>query len=61
LYEESGVKEYWIVHPKDKTINVFLLQEDGKYDAGTLYERKGEVPVHVFGDYLIDLGEIFEQ
>ena len=61
LYEESGVKEYWIVHPKDKTIHVFLLQEDGKYDAGTIYERKGVVPVHVFGDYPIDLNEIFEQ
>jgi Uma2 family endonuclease len=60
LYEASGVKEYWIVHPKDKTITVFLLQENGKYDEGTTYEEKGNVPVHVFGDYLIDLKDIFE-
>jgi len=58
LYEESGVKEYWIVHPKDKAITVFLLQ-DGKYDAGTLYELEGKVPVHIFDNYLIDLDEIF--
>jgi Uma2 family endonuclease len=61
LYEESGVKEYWIVHPKEKAINVFLLQEDGKYDAGTTYEWKGKVPVHVFNNHLIDLNDIFEQ
>ena len=59
LYEASGVKEYWIVHPKDKAINIFLLQEDGKYDAGTLYELEGKAPVHVFGNYQIDLNDIF--
>jgi len=61
LYEESGVKEYWIVHPRDKSINVFILQEDGKYDAGTLYESEGKVPVHIFDDYLIDMNDIFEK
>ena len=60
LYEASGVKEYWIVHPKDKGIHVFLLQEDGKYDAGTIYEAKGDIPVHVFDNYLIDLKDLFE-
>jgi len=60
LYETSGVKEYWIVHPKDKGIHVFLLQEDGKYDGGTMYEAKGTIPVHVFDNYCIDLKDIFE-
>ena len=59
LYEEHRVKEYWIVHSKDKAINVFILQESGKYDAGTLYELKGKVPVHIFDNYLIDLDDIF--
>ena len=59
LYEEHGVKEYWIVHPSEKAINVYLLQEDEKYDNGTLYEFEGKVPVHVFDNYLIDLDDIF--
>jgi len=62
LYETQGVKEYWIVHPKDKTINVFLLQENGKYDAGTLYdfeEYDKKIPIHLFNNYLIELKDIF--
>ena len=60
LYEEHGVKEYWIVHPKDKAITVFLLQENGKYDEGTLYERSGKVPVYIFNNCSISLDDIFE-
>ena len=59
LYQQSGVKEYWIVYPKDKAINVFLLQENGKYDDGTVYEFKGKVPVYVFGNCPIDMDDIF--
>jgi len=61
LYEEHGVKEYWIVYPNDKAVHVFLLQEDGKYNAGTTYELEGKVPVHIFDNYLIDLDDIFEK
>jgi Uma2 family endonuclease len=60
LYEESGVKEYWIVHPKDKTIQVFLQQENGRYDEGVFYEWEGKVPVHIFNNHPIDLDDIFE-
>jgi Uma2 family endonuclease len=59
LYEESGVREYWIVHPADKAIHVFLLQENGKYNAGALYEWEGQVPVHIFDNYPIPFDDIF--
>ena len=61
LYETSGVKEYWIVYPMDKVIHVFLLQENGKYSNCIEYEWEGKIPVHVFNDHLIDLGDIFEK
>jgi len=61
LYETHGVREYWIVHPKDKAIHVFLLQDNGKFDAGCMYERKGKIPVHIFDGYLIDLDDIFAE
>ena len=61
LYEEFGVTEYWIVHPMDKAISVFLLQENGKYDEGTTYELEGKIPVNIFNNYLIDLNDIFKK
>ena len=57
LYEAVGVREYWVVFT-DKAVQVFLLQPDGKYDKGTLYD-KGKVPVHIFDGIEIDLKEIF--
>jgi len=59
LYEESGVKEYWIVYPESKAINVFLLQDNGKYDDGRVYEFRGNVPVYVFDNHTIDMDDIF--
>ena len=58
LYEASGVREYWVVFPYDEVIEVFLLQPDGKYDAGTAYEE-GKIPVNIFNGYEIDINEIF--
>jgi Uma2 family endonuclease len=58
LYEDAGVREYWIVYPLEKGIEVFVLQPDGKYDSGTRYET-GKVPVHIFNDIEIDLIDIF--
>jgi Uma2 family endonuclease len=57
LYETVGVREYWIVFPSE-AVQVFLLQSDGKYNKGTLYET-GQVPVHIFDGIEIDLKDIF--
>jgi Uma2 family endonuclease len=59
LYEESGVKEYWIILPESQSVNVFILQENGKYDNGTTYQWEGKIPVFIFDNYHIDLNEIF--
>jgi Uma2 family endonuclease len=57
LYEASGVREYWVVFPAE-AIQVFLLQPNGRYDNGTLYEE-GNVPVHIFDGESIDLKDVF--
>ncbi len=60
LYEAAGVLEYWIVDPNTKTVNVFLLQPDGKYDLGTVYNCNQQTPVHTIEGLEIDLNELFE-
>jgi Uma2 family endonuclease len=60
LYERAGVKEYWIVDPKAKSIHIFLLQSDGNFDLGTYYECDDKAPVHIFEGLVIDLKELFD-
>ncbi|GHN02785.1 hypothetical protein WSM22_42740 [Cytophagales bacterium WSM2-2] len=31
LYEEAGVKEYWVVHPQEQTLLVYTIDEARKY------------------------------
>ena len=31
VYEESGVREYWIVEPTEKIVLVYVLNENGKF------------------------------
>jgi len=62
LYETSGVKEYWVVAPK-QDVTVYLLQDDGKYDRGTVYgeyEQDVEIPVHTLSGLSINLKKLFE-
>ena len=59
IYQAGGVKEYWVVSPKEKGINVFLLQNNGKYDAGTVYEGDVQVPVQTLKGLSISTEKLF--
>ncbi len=61
LYEKHGVREYWIVHPVEQTVNVFVLDENGKYQFGGLYAQDAKVKVNIFDDFYIDLAEVFAE
>jgi len=57
LYEENGVKEYWIVQPNDQTVSVFDLV-DSKFILRGIYHRAKVIEVKTIG-LEIDLNEIF--
>ncbi|MDR0415647.1 MAG: Uma2 family endonuclease [Prevotellaceae bacterium] len=59
LYEAAGVREYWIVYPYG-SVEVFLLQPDGKYGSGVVYDKGQKIPVSIFDDIEVDLNEVFE-
>jgi Uma2 family endonuclease len=60
IYEAGGVKEYWVVSPKEKGINVFILQENGLYDRGTVYEWDTLVPVQTLKGLSIHTETLFK-
>ena len=45
-YERAGVREYWLVHPGDRTLTVYLL-ENGRYGRPEIYELKDATPIGV--------------
>ncbi len=63
LYENAGVKEYWIVHPHEATILVYRLDENGKYQAlqQKPYVKGNQIPVGIFPNFYLDADEIFPE
>ncbi len=59
LYEKYGVREYWLVHPLDCLITVFVLGNDGKFNAPSFHEGKGTIQVSILPGLAIDLDEVF--
>ena len=57
LYERAGVREYWIVDPDARAVQVYTLEE-GRYHAADVFTA-GPVPVGIFEDFRVDLSEVF--
>ncbi len=60
IYEEFGVKEYWIVYPDEKAIEVWVLGENGEYELYSFAEKGGKVKSKVLEGLEVDLKEVFE-
>ena len=60
LYEREGVREYWIVDPEHKTVQVFKLEAKGKYGRPEVYITGDQVKVGLFSDLVVDLGAVFD-
>ena len=75
IYEKNGVKEYWIIDPFMKVVDVYILR-DGKfefddeyfkYDADELdtltdeekAEEKPDIKVSIFDDLFVKVDDIF--
>jgi Uma2 family endonuclease len=61
LYERNAIKEYWVVHPVDKLLTVYLLGKDGKYGKPKIYSSEDIVKVKIFSDLKIKLKKVFDQ
>ncbi len=60
IYEEYGVKEYWIVNPDRKTIQVFL--HNGKdYDKPDYYKGEDVIESHILTGFQLGLEDIFRE
>lgn len=59
VYEEAGVREYWLVNPLDNVVLVYLLNEAGKYIGLAPVTEDQELRAAIFPNLVIDLKEVF--
>ena len=59
IYEKSGIKEYWIVDPQKKWIEVYSLKQH-KYYLFNRIEKKGKIKSIVLNSLDLDIHKIFE-
>ena len=58
VYEKCGVREYWIVDPKQKTIEVYI-NKNNKYHLIGEAEGEGSASSSVIEGFSVLLGDIF--
>jgi Uma2 family endonuclease len=59
LYEENLIKEYWIVHPEEKTVIVYSLQNN-KYIGSRLYGEDELIVTEVLQGIEIKAEDLFD-
>jgi Uma2 family endonuclease len=60
LYEKYKVKEYWIIDPKYKMIEIFTLEND-KYNSYCSVIEEGEAGSKIIEGFKINIKDIFSQ
>ena len=60
LYEQAGVREYWIVDPDHHMVQIYTLEE-GRYHAAEVFTDGSIVPVGILDGCSIDLRLVFPE
>lgn len=58
-YQQAGVQEYWVVYPSEKMVQVYTLDEHGRYGTPSVYVNGEQAPVGVLPGLAVDLGRVF--
>ena len=61
LYERQRVREFWILHPAEKLVQIFLLDGSGSYGKPKVFAAEDAVPSAIFEGLVIDLKKVFAE
>ena len=59
VYEESGVQEYWLVNPSDKTVLIYVLNDDREFVGLQPLTEDQIARSRTFPELEIRLNEVF--
>lgn len=60
LYERFGVREYWIADPTHKTLEVYVLDDDGHYRLSGVYGPDDSFACALLAGETITLAGVFD-
>jgi Uma2 family endonuclease len=63
LYEKSGVGEYWVADPGNRSASVFRLSGTGRYEQKRLFDASrdtGPLPCDTLPGFLLDTEKLFK-
>jgi len=58
VYEDAGVKEYWVVFPQEKTLMIYTLTS-GKFVPSRLMVKSDRVTSSILPGLSLDLADVF--
>lgn len=61
LYQRAGVREYWIVNPEDRTVQVMLQDNTGTLRIHEDYGQEDAAKVNVLEGCFIELSKVFPE
>ncbi|TKC10886.1 Uma2 family endonuclease [Pedobacter polaris] len=60
VYEEFGVKEYWVVSQSDQNILIYTLNDLGKFQPSKIFTLGEAVTSSVLPGFVLELDDVFE-
>lgn len=60
VYEEFGVKEYWVVSQSDQSILIYTLDNAGKFQPSKIFTLSEEVTSTVLPGFVLNIDGVFE-
>ncbi|MCK9313994.1 MAG: Uma2 family endonuclease [Methanocorpusculum sp.] len=60
LYEQTGVKEYWVVFQGEEVVEVYQLNDSKRYEKSGTYHSSDQIKVGILPELEIDLSLVFQ-
>ena len=60
VYQEFGVKEYWVVSQSDQSILIYTLDATGKFQPSKIFTLSEEIRSSVLPGFVLKLDDVFE-
>jgi Uma2 family endonuclease len=59
VYEQAGVKEFWLISPVERLIRVNKLGKDGRFEREEIYDDTAEIAIAQFAGLSVDCRRLF--